>query len=182
MQNQIYEELLGLPQLQVNAVSVSAECIDINCESTFKACHCPVCLEPTTKINQCYERTVRDLAISGRRVWLHLRTYQFECERCKRLFYERFSFVDPHQQMTTRYEHYIYQHCIGVEIQYVVVQEDLCWKTVDRIFKKYAELESVDLLSGVRALGIDEIALKKGHNDFACVLVNLARIIHQLKK
>ena len=50
MQNQIYEELLGLPQLQVNAVSVSAERIDIYCESTFKACHCPVCLEPTTKI------------------------------------------------------------------------------------------------------------------------------------
>ena len=173
MQNQIYEELLGLPQLQVNAVSVSAECIDIYCESTFKACHCPVCLEPTTKINQCYERTVRDLPISGRRVSLHLRTYQFECERCKRLFYEQFSFVDLHQQMTTRYERYIYQRCIGVEIQYVVVQEDLCWKTVDRIFKKYAEHESVDLLSGVRALGIDEIALKKGHNDFACVLVNL---------
>ncbi len=75
MQNQIYEELLGLPQLQVNAVSVSAERIDINCESKFKACHCPVCLEPTTKINQCYERTVRDLPISGRRVSLHLRTW-----------------------------------------------------------------------------------------------------------
>ncbi len=173
MQNQIYEELLGLPQLQVNAVLVSTERIDINCESTFKACHCPVCLEPTTKINQLYERTVRDLPISGRPVYLHLTTYQFECERCKRLFYERFSFVDQHQQMTTRYERYIYKHCIGVEIQYVVVQEDLCWKTVDRIFKKYAARESVDLLAGVRALGIDEIALKKGHNDFACVLVNL---------
>ncbi len=173
MQNQIYEELLGLSQLQVNAVSVSAECIDIYCESKFKACHCPVCLEPTTKINQCYERTVRDLAISGRRVLLHVRTYEFECERCKRLFYEQFSFVDQHQQMTRRYEHYLYQRCIGVEIQYVVVQEDVCWKTVDRIFKKYAELESFDLLAGVRALGIDEIALKKGHRNFACVLVNL---------
>ena len=173
MQNQIYEELLGLPQLQVNAVSVTAKRIEIHCESKFKACHCPLCLEPTTKINQSYERTVRDLPISGRRVYLHLTTYQFECERCKRLFYEQFSFVERNQQLTTRYQHYIYKRCIGVEFQYVVVQEDLCWKTVDRIFGTYAERESVDLFEPVRALGIDEIALKKGHSDFACVLVNL---------
>lgn len=173
MLNQIYEELLGLSQLQVNAVAVAAERIDIKCESKFKASHCPSCLEPTTKINQSYQRTVCDLPISGRRVYLHLTTYQFECQRCKRLFYEQFSFVEKNQQMTARFERYIYQRCIGVELQYVVVQEDLCWKTVDRIFKKYAQRESLDLFAGVRALGIDEIALKKGHNDFACVLVNL---------
>ena len=173
MQNQLYEELLGLPQLQVNAVSITTKRIEIHCASKFKACHCPCCLEPTTKINQSYQPTVRDLPISGRRVYLHLTTYQFECERCKRLFYEQFSFVERNQQLTTRYEHYIYKRCIGVEFQYVVVQEDLCWKTVDRIFGTYAERESVDLFEPVRALGIDEIALKKGHSDFACVLVNL---------
>ncbi len=46
MQNPLYEQRLGLPHLQVNAVSISAEGIDIYCESPFKACHGPVCLEP----------------------------------------------------------------------------------------------------------------------------------------
>lgn len=173
MDNKLFEDLLGFPQLQVNNVTITKDRIDIYCASKFKACHCPVCLQPQTKINQQYERTLRDLPISGRQVTLHLMTYQFECPRCNRFFYEQFNFVEPNGQLTRRYEDFIYKRCIGVELQYVVVQEDVCWKTVNRIFKKKAAGESRHLFDEVRALGIDEIALKKGHADYACVLVNL---------
>jgi len=77
--------------------------------------------------------------------------------------------------MTTRFEEFIYRRCIGVDLNYVRFQEDLCWDTVNRIFKKWANkrIKSCNLFEGVRALGIDEIALKKGHKNFVCVLVNL---------
>jgi len=77
--------------------------------------------------------------------------------------------------MTIRFEEFIYKRCIGVDLNYVCLQEDLCWDTVKRIFKKWAnkKIKSQDLFSSIRALGIDEIALKKGHKNFVCVLVNL---------
>lgn len=174
-ENQVYEDLLGLSEITVTGVEISPETISIYCESKFSQAHCPFCLKPCSTVNQRYERTVRDLPISGRRVILHLTTAQFHCPDCDRFFYERFHFAQAKAQMTRRYEDFVYKRCIGVEIQYVVVQEDLCWKTVQRIFDKgvQGDLAQHDLKGGVRALGIDEIALKKGHRNYACVLVNL---------
>ena len=76
--------------------------------------------------------------------------------------------------MTIRYEDFIYKRCIGVDLKYVSIQEDLEWHTVNRIFTRWAEkrIKNTNLFVGVRAIGIDEIALKKGHKDFVCVLVN----------
>jgi len=174
-ENQVYEALLGLPEITVISVEISPETISIYCESKFCQAHCPLCLQPCSRVNQRYERTVRDLPISSHRVILHLSTCQFQCPDCDRFFYERFQFVEANAQMTRRYEDFVYKRCIGVELQYVVVQEDLCWKTVQRIFDKgvRGDLAQHDLKAGVRALGIDEIALKKGHGNYACVLVNL---------
>ncbi len=174
-ENQVYEDLLRLPEITVTSVETTPEAIAIYCESKFSQAHCPLCLKPCSSINQSYERTLRDLSISGRRVTLHLTTCQFLCPDCDRFFYERFQLAETNAQMTRRYEDFVYKRCIGVELQYVVTQEDLCWKTVARIFDKgvRGDLAQHDLLAGVRALGIDEIALKKGHGNFACVLVNL---------
>jgi hypothetical protein len=45
----------------------------------------------------------------------------------------------------------------------------------NRIFEKWStkKIASCNLFENVRALGIDEIALKKGHKDFVFILVNL---------
>jgi transposase len=126
-------------------------------------------------VNQTKERDIQDMTITGRKVYLHLKTRQWICDSCNRYFYERFTFVAPHGTMTERYEKYIYHRCIGVDLQYVVVQEDHCWETVNRIFQKWSKraLSSGNLFDGVRALGIDEIALHKGCGNYVCVLVNL---------
>jgi transposase len=108
-------------------------------------------------------------------VHLKLTTRQFICPECSLTFYEKFAFVDKHERMTIRYENFIYKRCIGVDLSYVSVQEDLEWHRVNRIFKKGCtnSIKTGDLFAGVKAIGIDEIALKKGHKDFVCVLVNL---------
>jgi transposase len=126
-------------------------------------------------VNQSQERDIQDMAIIGRKVYLHLSSRQWICDSCGRHFYERFSFVEPHGTMTQRYEKFIYYRCIGADLQYIVVQEDHCWQTVNRIFQKWSKraLSSVNLFDGVRALGIDEIALYKGRGNYVCVLVNL---------
>jgi transposase len=171
----LFEQLLGLPELSVTDVGVGAEQIDIAVESKLEAKHCPTCGHPSSKLNQSYTRRIRDLPISGRQVYLHLTTRQFHCADCQRYFYEQFEFVASHGQLTNRYERRVYHLCIGADFQYVAVKEDLCWKVVQRIFDTWSTraFNAMTLWQEVRALGIDEIALKKGHKGYACVLVNL---------
>lgn len=173
--NKLYESLLCLPLLSITQVKIEENSLTICCESKLVSAHCPCCLKPTSKINQEYTRNIRDLSISERTVILSLTTRQFICKDCGRTFYEKFAFVDSHERMTIRYQNFIYKRCIGVDLTYVSTQEDLAWSRVNRIFKKWSinSIKTAHLLSGVRALGIDEIALKKGHKNFVCVLVNL---------
>lgn len=173
--NKLYELLLDLPYVQVTQVEIQNDGLHIWCESKLESCHCPNCLEPRSEVTRYDERELQDLSISNRKVYLHLTSRQFHCNTCNRYFQERFSFVSKHERMTKRFENFIYKRCIGVDITYVSIQEDLCWATVNRIFTKWSneKIASCNLLEGVRALGIDEIALKKGHKDFVCVLVNL---------
>jgi transposase len=173
--NQIYEQLLGLKELQVNQVVVGATRIEVYCESKLVEGHCPVCLQKCNCVKQTYERKVKDLSISGKEVWLHLISRQLVCKDCNRHFYEQFSFVDPKESVTKRYAQRLYDLSQGVELQYVVVRENLCWQTVNRIFGKYAR-KQVDQHNGfgqVSRLGIDEIALKKGHKHYVAVVVDL---------
>lgn len=173
--NKLYESLLSLPLVDVTAVEFTAKELHISCESKLASCHCPSCLEPCEKVNQTRIRVIQDLSISGRKVFLHLQSRQFICTNCERTFYERFNFASKYERMTIRFEDFIYKRCVGVDLKYVCLQEDLCWDTVNRIFKKWGnkQIKSCNLFEGVRALGIDEIALKKGHRNFVCVLVNL---------
>jgi len=173
--NKLYEALLGIPFLTVTSVKLEPKKLTICCESKLGAAHCPCCLKPCSKINQYYTRDIRDLSISGRTVNLELTIRQFICKDCDRTFYEKFAFVNRHERMTIKYENFIYKRCIGVDLRYVSVQEDLEWHRVNRIFKKWSDeaIKNTNLFTNVRAIGIDEIALKKGHKNFVCVLVNL---------
>ena len=173
--NKLYETILGIPLLTVTSVEIEEKKLWISCESKLGSAHCPCCLKPCSKINQYYTRDIRDLSISGRAVTLQLTTRQFICKDCDRTFYEKFAFVNSYERMTIRYENFIYKRCIGVDLSYVSRQEDLEWHRVNRIFKRWSNqtIKQADLFSNVRAIGIDEIALKKGHKNFVCVLVNL---------
>lgn len=173
--NQVYEELLGLKELQVNRVVVGSTQIEVYCESKLVVSHCRVCLQKCNCVKQKYERKVKDLSISGKEVWLYITSRQYVCKDCNRHFYEQFSFVDPKESITKRYAERLYDLSQGVELQYVVVRENVCWQTVNRIFQKYArkQVAQLNAFARVSRLGIDEIALKKGHKHYIAVVVDL---------
>ena len=172
---EFFSNLLELPSIEVKLAEVSTKKIVLDCESNLSESYCPVCLKKCKMVKDTYTREIRDLAISGKEVYLRLTVRQFVCQDCNRHFHEQFDFVAKHGTMTKRYEKFIYYRCKGVDLQYVVMQEDIRWKTVHRIFTQYsqAEISSRDGFSEVKRIGMDEIALKKGHKDFVAVIVNL---------
>ena len=171
------ELLLNLPKVKVLDCSISDNEAHIYCESTNTAGLCPVFHQPTSEVMMYQERKVRDMALLGRKVYLHLQTRQFDCLDCHRYFNESFDFVEPSKTMTTRYEQYIYFMADDICISQVCIKEDIVWSTVNAIYQKYADkdLDKRVLWQQVGYLGIDEISIRKGKRAYACCLVDLER-------
>lgn len=171
----LFTKLLELPSLEVTLTEIGDKKIVLHCSSILGESYCPLCLQKSSFVKDKYTREIRDLSISGKEVYLRLTVRQFVCKECNRHFHEPFDFVGKSQTMTHRYEKFIYYRCKGVDLQYVVVQEDIRWATVHHIFTKYSkkQVKQRDGYSRAKRIGIDEIALKKGHKDYVAVIVDL---------
>lgn len=168
------EALLNLPELDITSVEMTEQTLTIFCRSRFGQAVCPSCLKKTSQIRKYYRRTMRDLSIAGREVYLELEERQFYCPDCQGYFSERFSCVEPNRTTTRRYEAYLYTRCQKATIADVAVQENLLWDVVDAIFHRQAAALATPC-EAVHWLGIDESALRKGHKAYVCVLVDLQR-------
>lgn len=116
-----------------------------------------------------YVRTIRDLKKFGKKTILKLTVQQFKSEDCHAYFNEKFTFVDTFH-MTKRYRKYLYESCQGRDIKYVSKQEKLSWDTVNNSYQSF--VKKTTKLTEIKKIGIDEFSIKKGHKDFACVLVD----------
>ena len=174
---ELFEQILGIKEIRVDRVDWQEQSLHIYCSSIFEEALCPHCLKKRRVVHQTYERQFRDLPITGKEVYLHLSQRQFYCPDCDRHFNERFNFVAPQRTMTRRYERYVYECCKASTIQKISAQENLVWQTVNEICQRGARQEFQKRpLSKVSAVGMDEFAIKKGHRDYATVIVDLERV------
>ncbi|MCF8247148.1 MAG: ISL3 family transposase [Saprospiraceae bacterium] len=174
---EFYEELLGLPGLKINAIEQFPRKIILHCETQVGNGICPQCGEPTGIVNQYDSRRVRDLDISGKEVWLHLRTRQFVCHVCNRCFNESPEWIMPGKSYTKRQAKWVFEMCAKQPFTEVGALLNMCHRTVERLFYEQA-VQQIDLparYAKVRKMGIDEIANRKGKNDYVCVLTDLER-------
>lgn len=174
---EFFEQILGIKEIRVDRVDWQEQALDIYGSSIFEEALCPHCLKKRQVVHQTYERQIRDLPITGKGVYLHLSQRRFYCPDCARRFNERFNFVAPQCAMTCRYERYVDECCKASTIQKVSAQENLVWSTVNEICQRGARQELQERpLSKVKAVGMDEVAIKKGHRDYATVIVDLERV------
>jgi transposase len=131
-------------------------------------------LEKCKTVKQKHQRTIRDLPILGKELYLELVSRQFSCQNCNRTFYESFNFVGSHRSMTTRLEAYLYQCCKDSSFKEVAIRENVLWDVLQNIFDIYSK-STINYLSKklVKRIGIDEIACHKGRNSYATVITDL---------
>ena len=176
-ENEVLEMLLEIKEIQVDQFEVQDQHLHIYCSSIFQEALCPHCLKKRQVVNQTYIRQFRDLPIAGKEVYLHLSQRQFYCPDCDRHFNEHFNFVDVKRTMIRRYERHVYECCKASTIQKISAQENLVWQTVNEICQRGARKELAERpVSKVRAVGMDEFAMKKGHRDYATVIVDLEHV------
>ena len=172
-----YEKLVGLPDLEITAVEESATKIILHGRFKKTTAPCPVCSQPTGKINQTDVVKCRDLNVSAREVWLRLTIPPFYCVTCQRYFFAHPDWVMPGKSYTRRQAKWVFEMCEKQAFTQVGALLNMGVKTVERLFYALAE-QVVDLpqrYAQVRQLGIDEVAHRKGKASYVCVLTDLER-------
>jgi transposase len=173
MEKELYEQLLNLPHLKVDGVHVCDKTININCHLSLSSETCASCSKSVQRFKSYQVHTVRDLDISGRFVYLHVRVKQFYCDDCGKYFTQSLPFADAHKSYTHRQSKWIFEMSRKQPLSEVAALTNLCTKTVERIFFDHAHSLSTGRYEGLKQLGIDEFAWRKGKKDYICCLTNL---------
>jgi len=173
-------QLLGLPGLVVTEYALEpqgdGDVLHLFCQHEHEVAMCSRCGELSVRVHEQEERCVRHLDVWGKRTWVHFSARRFECAQCRRPFTEELAWIEGKRRQTRAFEGHIYERCQTVDHASVAEAERLHPTTVKDIFYRLAKrAERRHPRERVRWLGIDEISLKKGHQQFALVLSDLQR-------
>jgi len=125
-----------------------------------------------------YDRTrreVRDLSSGPFRIYLDLEVRRVRCRRCAAVKRERLEFLADNPFYTKRFAHYVGRRCRSATIKDIAEELRLDWDAVKELDKQYmrAQLKRAGT-PGPKAIGIDEISIRKGHT-YRIVVSDLVR-------
>jgi transposase len=174
-------KLLDLPYFAVTGYAIEPDRSDtivhLFCHLTLDVGICPHCQAVSSQIKQYKDRCVRDHDIWGKRTFLHFQIRRFDCPACGLRFTEELATIGWRRRQTKRFEQAVYQQCLRSSKKETAEQFQLSQTTVAGIFQYWAKRQQRAAADrpAVRVLGIDEIALKKRHKQYALVLSDLER-------
>jgi transposase len=120
-------------------------------------------------------RQVRDLPSGGFRIVLELEVRRVDCRNCGKVKRERLDFLADNAHFTKRFAFYVGRRCRQASIRDVANELRLDWDTVKTLEMQYmrAQLKRAGT-PGPQVIGIDEIAVRKGHS-YRIVVSDLVR-------
>ena len=168
------ENLLNLPKVNIRNVIQEGKQAFLILSCQEEEVKCNYCGSLTDELHQTNSVLVRDLSISGQMVYLKVPRRKFYCKDCQRFFTENLEFMEARRKYTVRYEEYIYGRVNVSSVEQVGREESLSWNQVNGIYQRQCEAKKKDW-QGVKHLGMDEIAKRKGHQNFVTVLGDIEK-------
>jgi len=175
---------LDLPEIRILNNELSEREIVITVESTREWVICAKCGNEIREFHSYGRRLrLRHMPILGRPVIIEIRPKRFRCPTCdgNPTSTQKLDWYDERSPNTKAYDQWLLLQLIGSTVSDVARKEgatyDMVLGSVDRQI-----LTTVvwDEIMQLEILGLDEIALKKGHRDFV-VLVTTRQAEGQLK-
>jgi transposase len=134
---------------------------------------CPRCGIKSHKLHQNHRHIVKDLPLGEKPVFLEINRRQFKCEICKKPFSEDLDFVSKKRTYTKRLAQQIIQDVLDSDIHSVASKGIVTTEEIERMLKDASEKLSNLKPLNLKRLGLDEIALIKGHGNYCAVLIDL---------
>jgi transposase len=125
-----------------------------------------------------YDRTtrcVRDLSCGDLRIYLEFEVRRVACRSCGKVKRERLAFLADNPFYTKRFAYYVGRRCRTATIKDVAAELKLDWHAVKELDKQYMRAQLAKAgTPGPKVIGIDEIAIRKGHS-YRIVVSDLVR-------
>jgi transposase len=154
---------LGLPEFLVLKQQVQKDVIYLEVEAKEPPIHCVCCGFSNLKRHDQRIRKVRDLDILDKTLYLFIHVKRWRCHDCLEVFSEPLCSVPAGKHQTYRFRKKVFEMCVGTTISYVSRKLKVSYKTVERIYYDLAKEEVNDSTSS-GVIGIDEVAVRKGHS------------------
>jgi transposase len=109
-------------------------------------------------------RRVRDLSCGDTRIFLELEVRRLDCRNCGKVKRERLDFLADNPLYTKRFAYFVGRRCRQASIADVAKELALGWHTVKALEMQYMDAQLARVgRAGPQVIGIDEIAIRKGH-------------------
>jgi len=170
-----FEIPLDIPDVTIEKVETNRHGdFVVTVKSTIESTYCHQCGKKITKVYG-YDReiTLRHLSILGKKTFIRLRPVRYQCPSCdgKPTTTQQLSWYTPRSSYTKSYEEHILLGVVNSTIQDVCIKEDMGYEAIMGIMDRHIQSEvEWGQFSRIDVLGIDEIALKKGHRDFVTIV------------
>lgn len=178
----ITAEMLGLSDIQIDHIEIKRNnTIHIQVSSTRANVPCRRCGKPTESHGHSRPLSLRHFPVLDHQVYIEITPRRGICKHCDDhpTTTETLAWYRRNGHRTKPYEDYLMLQLIGSTLTDVSKKESLTEEVLQSVIDRYP-LSSVNWKSIKRIglLGIDEISLKKGHQDY----VTLISGYHQGKK
>ena len=98
------------------------------------------------------------------RIYLELEVRRVQCRSCAHVKRERLDFLADNPFYTKRFAYYVGRRCRQATIKDIAEELNLHWETVKTLEKQYMHAQLAKAgAPGPKAIGIDEISIRKGH-------------------
>ena len=166
---------LDIPDVQIEKLDTSSKKgFVLTLTSTLKGTTCKCCGKPIDKFyGYSKEITLRHLPILDKPVWLKIKPKRYQCPDCDNgsTTTQTCSWYDSKSPYTKVYEQWLLRDLINSTITDVSMKRGIGEAAVEGIINRTIH-QKVDwqAIKTIPLLGIDEIALKKGHKDFVVII------------
>lgn len=148
--------------------------IIITVTSLVKEAKCRKCGRRITKLHgHDKELTLRHLSILGRKTYIRVRPARYQCLYCKSqpTTTQKLPWYVQRSPHTKAYEEHVLCELVNSTVEDVSRKEDVGYEAVMGMIDRYIH-RRVDWNKVTRfdVLGLDEISLKKGHQDFVTIV------------
>ena len=166
---------LDIPDVRVLQTSLNERGeIIITIESTKAGTQCRKCGKQITKLHGRDKWvTIRHLPAFGRPTYLRYRPNRYQCQDCEGqpTTTQRLEWHDANSPHSFSYDNHILLQLVNSTVEDVSIKEGLSYESMAGTMERRIEAR-VDWsgLVEIKTLGLDEIALKKGHRDFVTLV------------
>lgn len=166
---------LDIPEVEVLSTEMTKDgCLVIEVESTLETTQCGICgQEIACRYGHGQERKLRHLPVLDMPTYIRFRPKRGQCRHCehKPTTTQVVSWYEERSPHTRAYDQWLMKQLVNTTVEDVSMRENIGYDAVIGALDRQIETQvNWSEIEDLGTIGIDEIALKKGRNNYAAIV------------